>query len=267
MMFSEYCNLRSKTSKLYSRIQAVFLRFLRKLYVSTKFLHQESMWNYGYYAVWFSIPEQTAQTFLSNVVALEFRYSFSQAEVILSDNIPENARITFLAFKGTIKKIVNYVSDRSGKFHEIPSYVLKTILFNQVETKENSYWKQTNVLEIFFSDLLLKLTKCIETRACPMYWNPSINLLDDMSEEDAIFINERLHIISADIVNAIADDWLELERCVRLNCCGCCVIPHTVRNVVEPDIKRHHVITIPCCYAGSKCCGEMKFDEDLLYVY
>ena len=43
MMFCEYCNLRSKTSKLYSRIQAVFLRFLRKLYVSTKFLHQESM--------------------------------------------------------------------------------------------------------------------------------------------------------------------------------------------------------------------------------
>ena len=221
----------------------------------------------GYYALSFSISEQTAQTFLSKGVALEFRYSFSQAEIILSDNIPENARITFLAFKGTIKKMVNYVSDRSGKFHEIPSYVLKTILFNQAETKENSYWNQTDVLDKFFRDLLRKLTECVTARACPMYWNPSINLLDGMSEEDAKFIKERLDIISADIVKAIADDWLELERCVRLNCCGCCVIPPTVRNVVEPDIKRHHLIAIPCCYVSSKCCKKMEFDADLIYSY
>ena len=124
-------------------------------------------------------------------MALKFHYSFSQAEIILSDNIPENARITFLAFKVTIKKMVNYVSDKSKKFHEIPTYLLKTILFLQVETKENWYWEQEFVLEIFFRDLLEKLMECIEAQNCPMYWNPSINLLADMTKEDIAFIKKK----------------------------------------------------------------------------
>lgn len=200
-------------------------------------------------------------------MALEFRYSFSQAEIILSDNIPENARITFLAFKATIKKMVNYVSDKSKKFHEIPTYLLKTILFFQVEMKENWYWEQEFVLEIFFRDLLEKLMECIEARNCPMYWNPSINLLADMTKEDIAFIKKRLDIISANIVSAMADDWLELQRCVRLNCCGCCIVPRSKTNVVEPDIKRHNLIKIPCQYNNKSCCGKMKFDEDMIYVY
>ena len=200
-------------------------------------------------------------------MALEFRYSFAQAEIILSDNIPENARITFLAFKATIKKMVNYVSDKSKKFHEIPTYVLKTILFMQVETKENWYWEQEFVLELFFRDLLEKLMECIETRNCPMYWNPSINLLADITKEDVAFIKKRLDIVSADVVSAVADDWLELQRCVRLNCCGCCVAPRSKTNIVERDIKRHSLIKIPCKYHDKNCCGKMRFDEDINYVY
>ena len=164
------------------------------------------------------LSEQLAESFLSNSVALEFRYSFSQAEVILSDNILEKARITFLAFKAAIKKMVNYVSDKSKKFHEISTYVLKTILFMQVEAKQNWYWQQIFVLELFFRDLLEKLMECVEARNCPMYWNPSINLLADMTKEDIAFIKKSLDVVSADIVSAMADDWLELQRCVQLNC-------------------------------------------------
>ena len=83
-------------------------------------------------------------------VALEFRYSFSQAEIILSDAIPDRAKTAFLAFKGTIRKVVNYICDGERKFHRIPSYVLKTILFRQTETKEESYWNNEDVLETFF---------------------------------------------------------------------------------------------------------------------
>ena len=93
---------------------------------------------------------QTTWKSQSNGVALEFHYSFSQAEVIISDNIPEKAQITFLAFKGTMKKMVNHVPDKSKKYHQISSYLLKTIVFMQVELKENSYWEQEFVLEIFF---------------------------------------------------------------------------------------------------------------------
>ena len=87
--------------------------------------------------------------------------------------------------------MVNYVSDKSKKFHEIPTYLLKTILFLQVETKENWYWEQEFVLEIFFRDLLEKLMECIEAQNCPMYWNPSINLLADMTKEDIAFIKKK----------------------------------------------------------------------------
>ena len=213
------------------------------------------------------LSEQTAETFLSNSVALEFRYSFSQAEVILSDNIPEKARITFLAFKATIKKMVNYVSDKSKRFHEIPTYVLKTILFMQVEAKQNCYWQQQFVLELFFRDLLEKLMECIEARNYPMYWNPSINLLADMTEEDIVFIKTSLDVVSADIVSAVADDWLELQRCVQLNCCGCCVAPRSKTNIAEPDIKKYNLTEIPCPYNNINCCGKMRFDEDMIYVY
>ena len=142
--------------------------------------------------------------------------------------------------------MVNYVSDKSKRFHEIPTYVLKTILFMQVEVKQNCYWQQQLVLELFFRDLLEKLMECIEARNCPMYWNPSINLLADMTEEDIVFIKTSLDVVSADIVSAMADDWLELQRCVQLNCCGCCVAPHSKTNIAEPDIKRYNLIELPC---------------------
>ena len=164
--------------------------------------------------------------------------------------------------------MVNYVlSDESKKFLDLPSYVLKTILFRQVESKENSYWEQEFVLEIFFRDLLEKLIECIEAENCPMYWNASINLLADMSKEDFVFIKQRLDIISDNIVSAIADDWLELERCIRLNCCGCCVVPHYKLNIPEPDIERYPLIKFPCRYGDQNCCGQMEYDDNVIHVY
>ena len=131
--------------------------------------------------------------------------------------MPNNAKIVFLAFKGTIKKVVNYVPDREEKFHLVPSYVLKIILLWQVEKKPTSYWDNEDVLDTFFMDLLTSLRKSFETRICPMYWNPSLNLLQGMKDDDFTFISDRLPYIRDNMVEAIADDWLELERCVRLN--------------------------------------------------
>ena len=59
-----------------------------------------------------------------------------------------------------MKKMVNHVPNKSKKYHQISSYLLKTILFMQVELKENWYWEQEFVFEIFFRDLMEKLIKC-----------------------------------------------------------------------------------------------------------
>ena len=64
---------------------------------------------------------------------------------MLSDNIHDNARTVFLAFKGTIKKVVNYVHDGIRKFHRIPSYVLKTIFLWKIEAKPDNYWNEADV--------------------------------------------------------------------------------------------------------------------------
>ena len=215
----------------------------------------------------YSFTEQKTQTFLSQGVALEFRYSFSQAEIILSDNLPDNARTVFLAFKGTIKKVVNYIHDKKGKFHRIPSYVLKTILLWEIETKPESYWNEADILENFFLELLASLRKCFNERVCQMYWNPHVSLLQGMENDDFIFVSDRLQYIRENLLEAIADDWLELERCVRLNCCKCCLHLNYQVNLFEKDLQRHNLWLMPCDYREYNMYGGMPNDEDIIYAY
>ena len=72
-----------------------------------------------------------------------------------------------------------------------------------------------------------------------MYWNPSINLLREMSEEDLAFINQRLDIVSADILKAMC----------TIELCGCCVVPDTKRYKVETDVNKFHLIEILVQYS------------------
>ena len=254
---------RVNSSKVFPFLSRETLSFL---FVILLFLVTESFLRIAFH---FFCVEQQSQTFLSQGVALEFRYSFSQAEIILSDEIPDNAKIVFLAFKGTIKKVVNYVpDDREEKFHPVPSYVLKTILLWQVETKPTSYWDSEDVLKKFFMELLTRLRESFERRKCPMYWNPSLNLLQGMEDDDFIFISNKLQYIADNMVEAIADDWLELERCVRLNCCRCCLNPTYKDYTVKGDLKRCKLgFRVPCGYKELSCCGKMSYDEEFVYVY
>lgn len=164
--------------------------------------------------------------------------------------------------------MVNYVLPAEFKnFYELPSYVPKTILFRQVETKENPYWEQEFALEIFFRDLLEKLIERIDAKNSSIYLNPPIHLLGDMSKEDFLFIKQRLDIISNKTFSAIADDWLELEPCVGLNCFGCCVVPHYKLNIVETDFERCYFVTFPCRYGNQNRCWQMEYDGDVVHVY
>ena len=145
--------------------------------------------------------------------------------------------------------------------------MLKTILFRQTETKRESYWNMEDVLETFFLDLLHSLQNSITSRCCPMYWNPEINLLQDMNEQDFTFISNRLQFINDNMVEAIADDWLELERCVRLNCCKWCLDPTLKVNFIEEDVKRQNCRLVPCRFINFKLWETMQYDENTVYVY
>ena len=145
--------------------------------------------------------------------------------------------------------------------------MLKTILLWQVETKPTSYWDREDVLEEFFMKMLTSLQESFEKRICPMYWNPSLNLVQGMEDDDFIFISDRLQYIRNNMVEAIADDWLELERCVQLNCCRCCVHPKYKVHTFERDLKRCNLDLVQCEYKEWDCCEKMPYDEEFVYVY
>ena len=94
----------------------------------------------------FILIEQAEYTTYAQSSALEWRYSFSQAEIFLSDNIPKDARTAFLAFKALNKRHLNM------KGHSTKSYALKSVLFWCVEKQKPDYWERETdiVVEDFF---------------------------------------------------------------------------------------------------------------------
>ena len=75
---------------------------------------------------------------------LEWRYSFSQPEILLSTEIPPLAKTAFLAFKAFVKRHCNTATVK------IRSYALKCILYAIVETKPSEYWQTTVQVETLF---------------------------------------------------------------------------------------------------------------------
>ena len=179
------------------------------------------------------------QSYLGTSAVLEWRYSFSQAEMLLADNIPEKARGSYLALKAVIKTHINKVYDDKGYPHNIASYALKTILFYEVERLEESYWNQDGgIYEKFFWVLFNSLHKKVEENYCPHYWIETLNLFDEMVEEDFTFLKDRLAKIKAEPIKYMTSEWLEWNRYMRQNCCDLCFHPgQKKREVYGEDFE------------------------------
>jgi len=162
-------------------------------------------------------------SYLGSSAVLEWRYSFSQAEMLLADNIPPKARACYLAFKATIKTHINCSADAYGKQHKIQSYALKTILFYEIEKHPAEYWEEDDVKTTFFLALLASLREKVVYRFCPHYWIYMQNLFVEMDENDSDFIILQLDRIAKEPEKFIADEWLEWNRMIRENCCPSCV--------------------------------------------
>ena len=94
----------------------------------------------------FILIEQAEYTSYAQSSGLEWRYSFSQAEIFLSDHIPKDARTAFLALKVLNKRHLNM------KGHSTKSYALKSILFFCLDKHKSDYWESetASVVEDFF---------------------------------------------------------------------------------------------------------------------
>ncbi|XP_066922483.1 cyclic GMP-AMP synthase-like receptor 1 [Clytia hemisphaerica] len=198
--------------------------------------------------------EQMADSFLGTSAVLEWRYSFSQAEMVLSDHVPQAIRTSYLAFKAVIKTHINRVFDAEGLPHKIPSYALKTILFYELENMPVNF-NAKEIEEKFFWILFESLQQKIDSKKCPHYWIKSLDLFSDIKEIDFEFMKDRLNRIKQRPIEYIASEWLEWNRYMRQHCCASCIEPYKLkRKVVGDDFK-----PLPCCCFVTL---NMKRDKD-----
>ena len=162
-------------------------------------------------------------SYLGSTAVLEWRYSFSQAEMLLADNIPPIARPCYLAFKATIKTHVNCAVDHLGNQHKIVSYALKTIFFFEIEKCPADFWEAPDVKDRFFHGLLASLREKVFYRWCPYFWIEKQNLFAELGEADRDFIIPILDKIKGDPKKFVANEWLEWNRMIRENCCASCI--------------------------------------------
>ncbi|XP_066912940.1 cyclic GMP-AMP synthase-like receptor 1 [Clytia hemisphaerica] len=184
--------------------------------------------------------EQSSENYLGASAVLEWRYSFSQAEMLLADHVPETARTSYMAFKAVIKTHINrsrkrFVKD-DGKSYEkprkpIPSYVLKTILLYELE---NNGRPTEGTEGKFFWALFNSLKDKVIKESCEHYWIEA-NLFVEMAEDDFTYFKERLEEIEKDPGKYIASNWLEWNRYVAGKCCSSCF---------EQDYEQQYVVNV-----------------------
>lgn len=213
--------------------------------------------------------EQAEYTTYGRSPGLEWRYSFSQAEIILSDHIPHQARTAYLAFKAINKRHLN----RKGR--PMGSYVLKCILLSVVEEKRIEFWEENNeeITTEVLMDMLNRLKDYFEQQRCPNYWLPNACLFAGSLSGSDIIRKERL---LAEILESpkkyIADQWLEYTRCLRVKCCYCGSsgwIPQFIESGEVGDMPIEHAnFCCSCNYkykdSGPLCGGACDAGQDMM---
>ena len=115
----------------------------------------------------------------------DWRISFSYAELKLSKLVPDAARKCFIGLKMIAK---DYLSVACRK---LKSYHLKMIFFNCMQTRDPALWRDDNIEESF--DILLsKVLDCVQTKNCPNFWFPQINMFEDFEEIDLKKLSTKL---------------------------------------------------------------------------
>ena len=107
---------------------------------------------------------------------LEWRISYSHAETEICRNISDEARSAYLKFKDQIKG--NICNARCGEV--IKSYHLKTTLFWVLEECGDADVEE----EVYLLRLKEKLASFLQRRNIQHYFNPRINLVDHISQND-----------------------------------------------------------------------------------
>ena len=216
------------------------------------------------------IPDQPTNTTYSQSPGLEWRYSFSQPEIMLTGIVPEKAKSAYLALKAVNKR---YFS--KGFFRALPSYTMKCVLLQMMEETEAQYWEQHYDPVDVFIKMLDILYQHLTNRVFPQYWIPSINLIKDLDMQTIDQLCHKVNTVRNKPQAFVADNWLELTRCLRLKCCRCCAFGKTaslykgvVSNILFAKSSTCPLCLIPYSYSDqASCMGPCRYDKLNMDVY
>ena len=135
----------------------------------------------------------------------EWRFSFSQAEVLLA-----NARTKFQSKCYLVAKSIFYVYIKKYNAkvdEELPSYVLKTIMFQMLEEIHPDIWKWEAIKDVFavVKEIFARLYSCLKERHLKSLFSNDIDLLKRYS-------SEFLQKIMTPVFNVSKEPWLYLPR-------------------------------------------------------
>lgn len=155
-----------------------------------------------------------------------WRFSFSLAEVELSNLIPNTARKCFLALKIILKDHIKPVAP------DIKSYHIKTIFLNTLEKIPSHLWVDENI-ENCFLILLKNVHDALLFGHCRHFWFRSINLFGKFSNPKSIHsVVKKLKLIIENPAPFIFDDGC------------CCIYPCCVRRHLydfpDENLERSH---------------------------
>src|SRR6218665_1995250 len=110
---------------------------------------------------------------------LQWRFSFSMAEVILIQSWTQTQQIVY--------HLLRYFGKRELMRKDCPkedevlcTYHLKTLMLWTCEEMSPEWWKSASIIAIC-SELLHKLSEWLKKRHCPNYFIPEANLFQDQS--------------------------------------------------------------------------------------
>ena len=110
----------------------------------------------------------------------------------------ENARNCFLVLKIIGKDYLFFCCPQLNSYH------LKTVFLYKLERTPQSYWVEENIEEALVS-LLLELKTAADTKNCPHYWIPTINLFKCFSNRSLKTLSKLLSKITVDAAEYIED--------------------------------------------------------------
>ena len=152
---------------------------------------------------------------------------------------------------------------------------MKCVLFQMMEETEAEFWEHSFDPVDVFIKMLDILHQHLSNRVIPHYWIPSINLVKDLDNLTLDKLCHKVNTVRNKPQAFVADNWLELTRCLRLKCCSCCAFGKSAslyKGVVS-NIRFVKSSTCPCClvpcsYSDATCClGPCPYDKLNMDVY